>query len=340
MDILNNFTNQDYKKFELKTIVIKSNCLKSNPLKDSNIRYNQVLVPKVKSAHLPVVFILAGFAGNGSKYFNMRFHEDNFPQTIDRLVSEKKAPKAIYVFVDAMTFWGGSQFINSEGTGQYEDYIINELVVEIKNNFSVSTKPEHWCVMGGSSGGYGALHLASEQPQVFGCFAATAPDSFFQLSLLPEVYTALPILFKYDFSLKKVKQAIREGVFFKNKKAFSAINALGMGSCYAPKKRASEVYWPVDYGLGTLDQNIWDKWLSYDPVNFLPQRKFNLKKIKYKYLDVGCFDEYHLQFGSRMIKQVFKDSSISIDYEEFQGSHFDISKRRPEVLSWLNKKWV
>ncbi len=339
MELRPHFSNQELNKFEIKTLMVESKSLKNNPLKDSAIRYNQVLLPKLVSKNLPVVLILSGFAGNGSKYFNVRFHEENFPQTIDRLLKQRLAPKALYVFVDALTYWGGSQFINSSGTGNYEDYIVNDLIPEIKNSFSVSEDSEKWCVMGGSSGGYGALHLASTHPNLFGTFAATAPDSFFDLSLLPEIYSALPVLNKYEFSLPKIKKSILEGDFFKNKNSFSAINAIGMGSCYAPKNESKNIHWPVNYKTGELDEKIWEEWRSHDPVCFLNERVLSLKKIKNKYLDVGLLDEYHLLFGSRMIKNIFKKNRISLDYEEFKGSHRDISNRRPMVLDWLHSKW-
>ncbi|MBT4760549.1 MAG: enterochelin esterase [Bdellovibrionaceae bacterium] len=334
------FSYEELRNFEVKTLVVSSASLKGNPLKDSFKRYNQVLVPKTKKTNLPVVFILSGFAGNGSKYFNVRFHEQNFPQLIDKQVSQKLAPKALYVFVDALTFWGGAQFVNSVGTGNYEDYLIEDLLPEVQNNFSVSSQAKHYCVMGGSSGGYGALHLASKYPRCFGTFAATAPDSFFQMSLLPEIYTALPLLHKYKGNLTLIKEDLIEERFFRGKNAFSLLNAIGMGVCYAPSlKRKNKVLWPVNYETGELDSAIWEQWLAFDPVNFLPQRWQNLKLIKNKYLDVGVYDQYYLQYGSRMIKNTFKDHKISLKYEEFEGNHNDISKRRPQVLEWLNRVW-
>lgn len=172
------------KNFNLETLTIKSQALKGNPWNDSVVRHNPVLAPKSKPPRdgYPVVLVLAGFTGNGPKYFGLRTFEANFPQELDQCVSENRAPLALYVFVDAMTFWGGSQFLNSDGMGRYEDYVVKELCQAISEKYPAEQLGKRWCVMGGSSGGYGALHLASKYPEKFSTMAAVAPDSFFDES--------------------------------------------------------------------------------------------------------------------------------------------------------------
>ena len=105
---------------------------------------------------------------------------------VDQGVAAKKYPKAIHVFVEASTYWGGSQFINSPGSGQYGDYLLKDLYPAVREHFSISDDPKKLCVMGGSSGGYGALALISEKESPFGLALAVAPDSFFDASLLPD----------------------------------------------------------------------------------------------------------------------------------------------------------
>ena len=64
---------------------------------------------------------------------------------------QKKAPEALYVFVDALTF-GGSQFINSSGTGQYQDYILKELVSAVKKTIESRTLPTNGVFLVGPVG--------------------------------------------------------------------------------------------------------------------------------------------------------------------------------------------
>ena len=46
------FSYEELRNFEVKTLVVSSASLKGNPLKDSFKRYNQVLVPKTKKTNL------------------------------------------------------------------------------------------------------------------------------------------------------------------------------------------------------------------------------------------------------------------------------------------------
>ena len=78
--------------FHSKTLVVDSNSLKGNPLGDSCLRYNPVLIPKGQGEKWPVVLILAGFTGNGPKYFSPKSYESNFPQSLDICISPKKSP--------------------------------------------------------------------------------------------------------------------------------------------------------------------------------------------------------------------------------------------------------
>ena len=103
----------DLKNFHVETLQIESSALKGNSLKDPTLRRNPVLIPKNAQGPMPVVLVLAGLMGNGPDSFSPRFGELNTVQNIDQAVSIKKAPLALYVFVDATTSWGGSQFLNS-----------------------------------------------------------------------------------------------------------------------------------------------------------------------------------------------------------------------------------
>lgn len=334
-----NLSLPDFKNFDLETLTINSQILKKNPLKDPYFRHNPVLVPKGEQKPYPVVFVLAGYSGNGLKYFSQKTFEHNMPEVIDQCVTHGEGAKAIYIFVDAMTYWGGSQFINSKGMGNYENYIIKELVPAVKEHFLVKEGARHWCVTGGSSGGYGALHLASMYPQIFGLAAAIAPDSFFEMSLLPEIYQALPSLERFG-GIKGIKKEMQEGRFLNRREAHTVLNAVAMSLCYSPHPtRKNHIQLPVDPKTGKMVPQIWNNYKKYDPIEFLKVRKKNLKHLRRVYLDVGNRDQYHLQFGARQIRELLKASNVSLDYSEFNGNHFDISLRRPQVWSWLKKQW-
>ena len=324
----------DLKFFKIETLSIHSQILKSNPLKDPSLRHNPVLIPRKIKGDLPVIVILAGFTGNGPQYFGVKSFERNFPQSMDEWFYKQRGVSPLVVFVDAMTFFGGSQFINSSGAGRYEDYIIKEVIPAITEVYPVKKQPRYWCVMGGSSGGYGALHLASRFPHRLGLAAALAPDSAFELSLLPEIYSALPTIEKLG-GIGGVKKMMVEGSLQRRGDFHDIVNVVGMASCYSK----NGVQLPVDSDTGVIIDPLWREWKQKDPVVFLKRRTRNLRKLHGLLLDVGKYDQFNLQYGGRRIRQLFKESKISIEYSEFEGDHFDISSRRPLVWKWLTRHW-
>lgn len=325
------------KNFDLYNLCIDSHQLMNNSLGDPTKRNNPVLVPK---NHLPgtsgLVLVLSGFAGNGTKYLADKGFEQTFIQQLNDLYGRDKAPRAVYAFVDAWTFWGGSQFINSKGTGSYENYITQELYPLLMEIFSIKTGKV--AVLGQSSGGYGALHLASKFPHFFPYMGALAPDCFFEASLLPDLYKAAPFL-ALNKNYVTLKGLHRERQLLKQRHGFSILNAIGMTACYSPSASKTKLDWPMDFESGTLIPEVWKRWLSYDPVHFLKKRKAQLKKLKGFYLEVGVRDEFNLQLGVRQIHRWLNQEKIKHHYSEYEGGHFDGHERNPHFWEWLGKIW-
>jgi len=318
-------------QFDIKTLKIESSVLETNPLNDSPVKYNPVLLPKVKGEYQCVVY-LSGFTGNGPKNFNFKSFEKNFIEELDEWTTSGALGSKIYLFVDAWTSWGGSQFINSKGCGDYENYIMTEVLPELEkiDGYSIS----NYAVMGGSSGGYGALHLSSKYPEKFSHCLAVAPDCDFEISLKPEIYHAFADIDNKGGVLEVYKK-LKSGEFNTNHKSFhTMINVLAMAACYSEVDSSGMPMLPLEKE-GSFDHKLWETWLKKDPLNFLEDRIENVKKLKTLFLSVGEFDQFLLQYGARKIRKIFLKNNIDFNYEEFKGNHFDISTRRKKALSLI-----
>lgn len=344
LDGLFPFALQNY---DFKTLLIESQCLASNPLGDLSQRANTVLCPKELTADTPVIFYLSGYSSDGWKNFSFGRFENNLVQDIDQWTTEGHFKPAVFVFVNAWTRWGGSQFINSMATGEYENYIVQELVPEVKKQFPKVENPERWIVFGGSSGGYGALHLASKYPQVFSHAVALAPDSLFEVSLLPEIYKYLPYL-KEVGGLEVFYEKYKQGqIKWSHDIQFGVLNLAAMTCCYAPqiidqKKPAAvesldDFLFPISDN-GKLDSKIWNEWLKHDPIQFLNERKKQVKQLKSVLVFTGNKDEYGLQYGSRQIYNLLTSFDVNVNYTELPGTHRNIDKfRLPALMDVFNQ---
>jgi S-formylglutathione hydrolase FrmB len=330
MKKLKDYTYLSLKNYSIKSLSIKSSALKGNPLGDPSVRHNPVLVPNDGKPE-GIVFILAGFTGNGPNFLSLRPFESNYAETIDQLTSKDAIPKA-YVFVDAWTAFGGSQFLNSSAVGKYEDYIVKELLKEAKKVFGESLPV---AICGHSSGGYGAIYLATKYPKQFPYMMALAPDSFFEINFLKDTYESANFLKNYD--QKDYLKKLKTGELSKYKDFHPICASVAMSACYAP--RGAKFDFPIDCYTGKLNEKVWKKCLEKDPLYFLPKRLGNTKKLAGIFLEVGNKDQFHLHLGARQIHQLWKKNKIHNLYNEFDGGHFDLSSRREGMLAWLQKAW-
>jgi enterochelin esterase family protein len=318
--------------FVLYNLQVESQVLARNRLQDSPRKHHFVLRSRQKDPEL-VIFHLSGYFGNGSQSFNLKTLEANFAEQVIQLTRQRKTPNALHVFVDAMTSWGGSQFINSDLLGRHSDHLQNELVRLVEDAFSVAKKIP-WVLMGSSSGGYGALHHVSLVASRFELAIAIAPDSDFATSLLPDIYKAAPYLQQYN-TISAVNKALHNKDLQKKKNFFSIMNALAMTGCYSPLKSAKLLF-PIDLHTGELIASVWKQWQQKDPVVFLEKRSRVLQG-KAIYLDVGIYDDFSLYFGARKIRSVLKRKKIKNFYQEFPGNHFGLNERKIKALEWLKK---
>jgi len=96
-----------------------------------------------------------------------------------------ESPPAVIVFVDASTSWGGSQFLNSTGTGRYLDYLCEEVIPFIDARYPTIARWDHRGVSGKSSGGYGAMVIPMLRRGVFGALASHGGDALFECCYQP-----------------------------------------------------------------------------------------------------------------------------------------------------------
>ena len=76
---------------------------------------------------LPSMLLIKG-SGQLNMWRNRSAFRPSTPERIDRLFAEEGCPAAVVVLVDAWTSYGGSQFIDSPGTGRYGEYVCEEVV--------------------------------------------------------------------------------------------------------------------------------------------------------------------------------------------------------------------
>ena len=114
----------------LHTLVVESEALRRNPLGDPHVRELPVYEPPGGAAGTPLIAVLAGFGGTGAGALAGTPWDPGFAERYERLLREGRARPATFAFPDAFTRYGGSQYVDSTATGNYERYLSVRLTGE------------------------------------------------------------------------------------------------------------------------------------------------------------------------------------------------------------------
>jgi len=314
----------------------ESDALRANPLGDPYIREVPVYLPpgyeSERARRYPVIYWLHGFTGIGLSSIARSLWTPTLPELMDRVIAAG-APPAILVMPDGSTRYGGSQYINSPATGQYEDHVVQDLVPYIDRTYRTSPGPEHRGVVGKSSGGYGAVVLAMRNPGVFRGVASHSGDMYFEACYKPFFWKALNVINRHH----DIDGFLRAFAAMP-KKARDAADALttlvAMGQAYSGNPDGSFDL-PLDLATGEMRDGVWARWLEWDPVFMAERYAGALRQMRVLYIECGTKDEWNLHYGARLFHRRLEALGVPHEHVEFDDDHGNIQYRYVESLRRL-----
>ena len=115
----------------------------------------------------PVVYFLHGYSDSADGWYRSAKHWINLPSVLNQAFAQAGNREMIFVTPDAFTRYQGSFYSNSATTGNWEDYIVRELVPAIDARYRTIPDRASRGLAGHSMGGYGTLRLGMRHPDVF-----------------------------------------------------------------------------------------------------------------------------------------------------------------------------
>jgi S-formylglutathione hydrolase FrmB len=323
--------------------VFTSEVLKDNPLRDPHDRPLWVYVPPgyddEPDRRYPSVYVIQGMTGQLDMWRNRSAFRKNFPELADDAVASGDCPPCVLVYVDCWTSYGGSQFLDSPGTGRYHTYLCEELVPWVDETYRTLAGPEHRGIAGKSSGGYGAMVTPMLRPDLFGGMATHAGDALFEACYQPEFREdARALRDDYDGSYEKWWEDFRSRPAFSKRSDFHLINTWAMAACYSAEEDGS-VTLPFDTATGELLPEVWDRWLAWDPVRMVPRHADALRSLTAIYIDAGKRDEFYLDLGAEAFRRELEEIGVTdVFFEIFDATHMSIEYRYPLALKYLAER--
>jgi S-formylglutathione hydrolase FrmB len=321
--------------------LLPSELLRANPLGDPHERPLLVYLPPgydaEPSRRYPSVYVIQGYTGHVAMWRNRSPFRQPFPETADAVFARGEAPPALVVYVDAWTAYGGSQFVDSPGTGRYHSYLCDEVVPWVDARYRTLADPAHRAIMGKSSGGFGAMITPMLRPDLFGALATHAGDSLYELVYIPEFGHAVRHLRKYGGDIMRWWDDFQSRVSFTKDEDLLLLGLLGVAACFSARDDGT-VELPFDPVTVVLRDEVWQRWLAWDPVRMVPGHAAALRSLRAIWIDAGTKDQWFLDIGAEAFRAALHDAGIAdevIHFELFDATHMGIDYRYPLSLRWL-----
>jgi S-formylglutathione hydrolase FrmB len=323
----------------------ESEALGGNPLGDPNRRPLWVHLPPGYDAdgdrRYPSIYVIQGLTGQVDMWRNRAAFRRNFPELADELFASGEAPPAVLVYPDCWTSLGGSQFLDSPGTGRYHTYLCDEIVPWVDANYRTLAAPEHRGIAGKSSGGYGAMVTPMLRPDLFGGLATHAGDALFENVYLPEFPQAARALRdEYESSYERFWEDFRSRPAFSKESDHVLLNAWCMAACYSADEDGT-VRLAFEPTTGRLIPEVWERWLENDPVRMVATHADALRGLRAIYIDAGKKDEWYLDLGAEAFRQALAEIGVTdVYFELFDATHMAIEYRYPLGIKYLAERLV
>jgi len=327
----------------LDELVIESEVLRGNPLGDPHERPLWVYVPPgyddAPTSRYPTVYVIQGYTGHVAMWANRNAFRQPFPETADAVFAAG-APPCIVVYVDAWTSYGGSQFVDSPGTGNYHSYLCDEVVTFVDARYRTIADRESRAIAGKSSGGYGAMITPMLRPDVFGALATHAGDALYELCYVPEFAAVVRALRSWDGNPHAWWADFQSRTAFTRPEDELLLGIYGVAACFSADPDGTPVL-PFDPVTGVVDATRWQRWLDLDPVRMAPGHADALRSLRAIWIDAGTSDEYNLDVGAQAFRAELAAAGVPderVHFELFEGRHGGIDYRYPLALTWLAQR--
>lgn len=288
--------------------------------------YYQIVLPidyyAETEASFPSIYFLHGFGADYSWYESIiDVHED--------MILSGELNSSILIKPDGFVLpYLGSMYTNSEYNGQFEDYIVQDLIQHIDENYNTKQDPKFRAIMGHSMGGYGAVKLSVKFPELFQVVASHSGPIVFQ-NLISDL---LPILIDETGILGYQPWNGSVSLFL-----YSA------SAAFSPDITDFPYYvdLPVDDN-GNIIEDVWQLWLDHNPIDILIDNHSDIQSHRF-YLDCGDMDAYLFQTHLNPFTQILDQMGIAYNSYIYSGDHFSEllnGNRFPYSLSYINNAFI
>ncbi|WP_298814270.1 alpha/beta fold hydrolase [uncultured Roseibium sp.] len=315
-------------------VEVPAPALKGNLVGTNSIQKAAIYLPPgydlSEDRRYPVIYLLHGIFDD----YGVWVENFEVPKILDRLIARDEIPDLIVVMPNGGNRFGGGFYRNSPVTGNWADYIAENLVDFVDNEFRTVANTAGRAVVGHSMGGYGALNLAITRPDVFSVIWALSPCCLVpeeDLSFGNDAWRRAAAVEK----IEDLQELLEAGDFY-------PIALLGIVTAFSPDLNAAPLYgdFPFDIVRGeiVLDDEALDRYLDQFPVRQIRNARESLRSLHGLGMSVGLDDQFlHIPSGTLKFSQELGKERVPHRLDVYDGDHRELVGERLESTAF---PWV
>jgi len=299
----------------LQFVQFTSKALTGNLIGDSPVREFAVLLPpsyyRNQQTRFPAVYVLHGLGKR------IDGHMQNVPMFVEMFdaMRQKKLKEMILVSVDGSTIFGGSYYANSPTIGNFEEYVVQEIVSRVDSLYRTQPSRESRAVASFSMGGYGAIKLGMKHSDIFSQVGSLS-GSPLSIRYRKTIYRSALLNHRKPTS---VKELVDEITYESN---WSLAAAYAKAAAFSPNPKKPPLYLDLPFEKASRDEDdpVWQRWWDDDPLALVARYFKNLRTLSLIYIDHGD-DETTL--GTEDFIRELVRYGVGYTYSIFRGDHVD-----------------
>jgi len=248
----------------------------------------------------PVVYALHGYF-IGARQWSQEIHA---PRTIEGAFAQG-AKEMIVVLPDSKTVHNGSMYSSSVTTGDFENFIAQDVVSYIDAHYRTVPNRKSRGLVGHSMGGYGATRIGMKHADVFGSLYIMSP-----CCLAPRSAANAEV----DKMLDEVRTPEDSA-----KLPFMARAQLAAAAAWSPNPKNPPLFLDLPGKEPQAQSDVLAKWAANAPLAFIHQYTANLRRYRGIALDVG--DQDGLRTDTGKLHDVLDSYGIANTFEVYAGTH-------------------
>jgi S-formylglutathione hydrolase FrmB len=344
---------------KLLQLKVQAPSLKGNLLGDPTEQPVYVYLPpgyEGSTKRYPTLNLLHGFTSNPGVWINGQYQGMKLQTLMDDSIKSGKVREMIVVAANGSNAYKGSFYTNSTVNGNWEDFIVRDLVNYVDTNYRTLARAESRGIAGHSMGGYGSVMLGMKHPAIFSAVYALSPCCLVIEADMSEANSGWSGVLKLTSKDQLIGPPRSLPEFY-----HSAMIALSAAFSPNPNRAPFFVDFPFEPKSGICNpppegqlltktpcvqknETVYAKWRSKFPVYIAEANKENLKKLRGIFLDYGEKEEFpHIPTGVKLLSSTLSELNIPHQFEVYPlGDHGSLIRQRMEtrLLSFFNEKLV